>query len=220
MLFESSFHFSENTHSNLKLVNNHSSSISSNSSAVFHRRHQIFQKLINSLELPSLESWSVESVESEESVVDIMTSLLKRSGCSLKTLTIEQDRAPAVEDFERFLQAAPYLRHVRILSYDSTMPMMDNILERISEPTLPPTQIGHTSGFLSNLQSLQLSGHELSAWACIPLIFRLPHRKLLRLDIIMHLVTIGDDVLGELAQLVDQGIKLNIYDCSNNRAAI
>ena len=45
----------------------------------------VFQKIINSLELPSLESWSVQFVELEESVVvNIMISFLERSGCSLK----------------------------------------------------------------------------------------------------------------------------------------
>ena len=186
----------------------------------FIEETNVFQKIINSLELPSLESWSIEAVESEENVVDIMTSLLQRSGCSLKTLNMVQDRAPAVEDFERLLQAAPCLQHLSVHFYNSATPVMDNILERISESALPQIQTGPTSGFLSDLQSLQLTGHELSAWACIPLIFRLPHRKLLDLYISMHFVTIGDDVLGELVQLVGQGIKLRIYDRANNRARI
>ena len=33
----------------------------------------------------------------------------------------------------------------------------------------------------------------------------------------MYSVTIGDDVFGELVQLVDQGIKLHIYDHLNKR---
>ena len=180
----------------------------------------VFQKIINSLELPSLESWSVELVELEESVVvDIMILFLKRSGCGLKTLNIQQIRAPAAEDFERFLQAAPCLQHLRVIgpTYDeSSMPVMDNILERISAPP-SPMHPGHTAGFLSGLQSLQLSGRELNAWACIPVIFRCPHRKLLNLDIQVYSVTIGGDVLGELVQLVDQGIKLHIYDRLNKR---
>jgi hypothetical protein len=175
----------------------------------------VFQKLINSLELPSLESLSVKMEESV--IVDTMISFLKRSGCSLKTLDIEP-RAPAVEDVERFLQVVLYLQHLRVTcpSHDeSSIPVTDNILERISAS--PPIQTGHTAGFLSGLQSLHLSGRKLNAWACIPLIFRLPHRKLLKLGINMGSVTIGDDVLGELVELVDQGIKLDIYDRSNNR---
>ena len=86
------------------------------------------------------------------------------------------------------------------------MPVMDNILARISAPP-SPLQLGHTARFLSS-QSLQLSGRKLNAWACVPVIFRCPHRKLLNLDIRVYSVTIGDDVFGELVQLVDQGIKL------------
>jgi len=36
----------------------------------------------------------------------------------------------------------------------------------------------------------------------------------------MSSVRIGDDVLGELVQLVDQGIKLRIYDRSNEGTQI
>jgi len=177
----------------------------------------VFHQLINSLELPSLESWSVEFVELQESMVlGVMTSFLERSGCRLKSLNMKQERAPAVEDFERFLQAVPYIQHLRVACpppYDRSLtPVMDNILERIS--VSPPIQTSHTAGFLSDLQSLQLSGRELNAWTCIPLIFRLPHRKLLRVNIDMYSVTIGDDILEELVQLVDQGIELDIYDRS------
>jgi hypothetical protein len=185
---------------------------------IFLQQTSVFHRFINSLELPSLESWSLEFHDLEESiVVDIMTSFIKRSGCSLKTLDIEQNQAAAVEDFERFLQALPYLQHLRVACspplYDRSLtPVMDNILERISAS--PAMQTRHTVGFLPGLQSLQLSGHKLNTWACIPLIFRLPHRKLLKVDITMNSVTIGDDDLEELVELVDQGIELDIYDCS------
>ena len=189
---------------------------------VFMEQTSVFHRLINSLELPSLESWSVEFVELEESpVVDIMTSFLKRSGCRLKTLNMEQHHAPAVEDFERFLQAVPYLQHLHVACpppYDRSLtPVMDNILERIS--TSPAMQTRHTAVFLPDLQFLQLSGRKLNAWACIPLIFRLPHRKLLKVDISMCSVTIGDNVLEELVELVDQGIELDICDRSRGRAS-
>ena len=174
----------------------------------------VFYKLINSLELPSLESWSVDFVELEESMVlGIMTSFLKRSGCKLKSLNMEQDQAPTVEDLERFLQAVPCLQRLRLACprYDRSLtPVMDNILERISAS--PSMQTDHTAGFLSDLQILQLSGRELNSWTCIPLIFRLPHRKLLKMDIDMYSVRIGNDVLEELVELVDQGTELVIYD--------
>lgn len=143
-----------------------------------------------------------------------MTSFLNRSGCNLKTLNIWQNRAPAVEYFERFLQAAPCLQHlgVRLADDESSMSVMNNILERISAS--PPMHTGHTAGFISGLQSLQLSGRELNAWACIPLIFRLPHRKFL---IDMDSVAIGDDVLGDLVHLVDQGTNLRIRSTSSGQ---
>ena len=194
---------------------------------LFMEQTGVFHKLINSLELPSLESWSLEFVKLEESMVlDIMTSFLERSGCKLKTLTMEQNQAPAVDDFERFLQAMPCLQHLSLGCpplYDrfndrSLTPMMDNILERISAS--PTIQTSHTAGFLCDLQSLRLFGHGLNAWACIPLIFRLPHRKLLKVHINMDSVIIGDHVLEELVQFVDQGIKLHIYHRLSRRDSI
>ena len=83
------------------------------------------------------------------------------------------------------------------------MPVMDNIPERIFAPP-SPLQPDHTAGFLSSLQILQHSGHKLNAWACIPVIFRCSHRKLLNLDIQVYSVTIGDDVFGELVQLTKE----------------
>jgi len=55
------------------------------------QENDVLPKLINSLELPSLESWSVEYIKLEGMVLEIMISFLKRSGCSLKTFNIQQN---------------------------------------------------------------------------------------------------------------------------------
>jgi len=172
---------------------------------------KVFYDLIDSLELPSLEVWRITVVESW--VLDNMISLLERSGCSLRSLYIWQDTAPAVEDFERLFQAVPRLRHLEIDSplYASSAPVVDYVLKSLSaSPQYPTLQTDVTTGFLSGLQSLKLCGRELYAWAFIPLIYRWPYRKLLDLHIKMETVTIGREVSSKLAQLVDQGIKLRI----------
>ena len=172
---------------------------------------EVFCNFVDSLELPSLESlW----VNLENLVVDNLLSLLKRSDCSLKSLCIWKNNAP-VEDFRRLFQAVPHLRHLEVVSPpndSSSVPVMDYILERLSaSPRYPTLQTDVAAGFLSDLQSLELRGQELNAWACIPLIYRWPHRKVLNLRISMKTVTIGREVSGELVHLVDQGIKLRIF---------
>ena len=172
---------------------------------------EVFHTFIDSLGLPSLESWVVDL---ENLVVDNLISVLERSGCSLKSLTIWQDTTLAIDDLERFFQAMPRLRRLRFfISTHHSSSMMDYILEHLAAPPQHPTlQTDVTAGFLSDLQSLTLSGREFNAWACIPLIYRWPHRKLLDLYIgtRMKTVTIDREVSSELVQLVDQGIKLRI----------
>ena len=172
---------------------------------------EVFRYFIDFLELPSLESCLVDL---ETSVVDHLTSVLERSGCSLKSLTMWQDTTPAVDDLERFFQAVPHLRHLKFfISAHHSSSMMDYILDHLAAPPRYSTlQTDVTAGFLLDLQSLTLSGRELNAWASIPLIYRWPHRKLLDLYIAtrMNTVTIDREVSSELVQLVDQGIKLQI----------
>jgi len=123
--------------------------------------------------------------------------------------------APALEDFGRLFQAVPRLQHLEVISpaYDSSSaPVMDYILERLASAQCPILQTDVIAGFLSDLQRLKLHGRELNAWACIPLIYRWPHRKLLDLDIATRVgtITVDREVSSELVQLVDQGIKLQI----------
>jgi hypothetical protein len=161
----------------------------------------IFTELINSLELPSLESWEVSSAGNIIAADAI--SFLKRSASGLKRLNLWQHEAPTVEDFESFLQAASHLQRLSVMGSSDTFPLvMDHILERIS--VSPPC------GFLPDLQSLQLIGPALNAWVCIPLIFRWPHRKVLTLDMEMESIEIRDEISRTLLQLVAEGIDLRI----------
>jgi len=171
----------------------------------------VFTKIINSLELPSLESWAFGS---EENVIAVEAiSFLKRSGSGLKKLDICQDQMPAFEDFECLLQAAPHLQCLIVDSpVDEFSSVMDNILKRISVSPPSASQMGNHAGFLSGLQCLKLSGRELNAWECIPLIYQWAHRKLLKLDIQMECIEIGVEMSGILVQLADEGIDLGICD--------
>jgi hypothetical protein len=171
-------------------------------------QNTVYTKFIDSLELPSLESWRFES---EENLITVdAISFLKRSGSGLKTLHILQDQAPTFEDFERFLQAAPHLQCLIVVDKANAFSeslVMDNILERIA---IPPSAC--TAILLPDLQSLKLIGSKLNSWVCIPLIFRWPHRKLLTLVIKMESIEIRDEVSRTLVQLVDEGIDLRIFD--------
>jgi hypothetical protein len=176
--------------------------------------NEVFTMLINSMELPSLESWQVSSAAMP---VDTMISFLKRSDCGLKTLGLKHDQwrhnAPmlSVEDFETLLQALPHIQHLSIDCLRYVFPsVMDHILEQMSTspPALHPS---NNAGLLSDLQSLDINGRDLTVWECIPLIFGWPHRASLSLKIKVDKININDEVSGELVQLVDQGTKLSIH---------
>ena len=170
----------------------------------------IFTKIINLLELPSLESWRIGSHENVIAVEAI--SFLKRSGSGLKILDLRQTQAPVFEDFERLLQAAPHLQSLVIDNpWNDFSLVMDNILERISTSPHSALQIGNHPGFLSDLQCLKFSGRKLNAWGRIPLIYQWAHRKCLRLDIQMGCIKINDEISSILVQLADEGINLGIF---------
>jgi hypothetical protein len=183
---------------------------------LFYLQAGVFTKFINLLELPSLESWTFGSEENFIAVEAI--SFLRRSGSGLKTLDISQEQAPAFEDFEQLLQAAPHLQSLVLeleCSVNDVASMMDYILEQMSVSPPSALQIGNHAGFLSGLQRLKLRGKKLNAWECIPLIYQWAHRKLLSLDIEMRCTKIGDEISGILVQLADEGINLGIFDAFN-----
>ena len=175
---------------------------------LFRNKTRVLAKIINSLELPSLESWTLKSRENFIGVDAI--SFLKRSGSGLKTLDLWQGVAPVLEDFEQLLQAAPHLQCLKVDCNDFAL-IMDVILERISASPPSASQIGHHADFLPCLQHLEFRSIELNAWECIPVIFRWPHRKFLGLYIYVDLITISDKISTALLQLVDEGIDLGIF---------
>ncbi|KIM47380.1 hypothetical protein M413DRAFT_22061 [Hebeloma cylindrosporum] len=184
---------------------------------LFRLQTDVFTKIINSLELPSLKSWSFDSLE-ENDIAETATSFLKRFGSCLTTLELCQDKAPPVTDLTPLFQATPHLQSLNLVGEGLSL-VMDDILERLSaSPSHSTSQTGGNTGFLSKLQSLEfISRSALSTWSYIPLIFQWPHRKQLNLAIKTHTVTISDEVSSELVQLVDQGIKLLVYDLSKRK---
>ncbi|KIM35641.1 hypothetical protein M413DRAFT_347366 [Hebeloma cylindrosporum] len=173
---------------------------------LFCLQTDVFTKIINSLELPSLKSWSFDSLE-ENDIAETATSFLKRFGSCLTTLELHSYQKLSFVYFEQLLQAAPHLQHLKLLGVGA---LLDYTRERMAEL---PSHDWQTAT-LSELQSLELVGVEVTRWECIPRIFRWPTRKPLRLDIKseMAMVVISDEVSNELVQLVDQGFKLCIYD--------
>ena len=154
-------------------------------------------------------------LKSQENFIGVdAISFLKRSGSGLKTLDLWQDHAPALEDLEQLLQATPRLQCLKVDCSDFSW-MMDLILERISASPPSALQIGHHTDFLPCLQHLEFRSIELNAWECIPLIFRWPHRRRLRLEIHMSSITISDKISSALVQLVDEGIALRIFNSND-----
>ncbi|KIM35646.1 hypothetical protein M413DRAFT_32398 [Hebeloma cylindrosporum] len=185
--------------------------------ALLEMRREVFTKIVNSLELPSLKSCSFSSDFPDTITGTDAVAFLKRFGSGLTTFELYHLQAPLFEDVKQLLQAAPHLQRLNLDTYgdDSLSLVIDNILEHMSAP--PSLQIGDNASFLSEIQRLEFRGSKLTAWACIPLIFRWPHRKLFSLDIETQPVIISDDLSKELVQLVDQGIKLRIEDSSNGK---
>ncbi|KIM47386.1 hypothetical protein M413DRAFT_199203 [Hebeloma cylindrosporum] len=179
-------------------------------------RMEVFTRIVNLLELPSLKSCSFGAHFWENIIAADAIAFLMRFGSCLTTFELHQDEGAPFEDVEQLLHAAPHIQCLTFTGYGLSL-VVDKVLERLSAspPSHVTSQTGDNAGFLSKLQNLEYySGPELNAWACIPLIFQSPHRNLLGLNLEPGAVIISDEVSNELVQLVDQGIKLRIYDVS------
>ncbi|KIM47387.1 hypothetical protein M413DRAFT_439067 [Hebeloma cylindrosporum] len=175
--------------------------------ALLEMRLDVFTTIINLLELPSLKSCSFGSDVGHSAIGVDAISFLRRFGSGLTSLQLHQDQELPIADFNQLLQAAPHIQHLK-LAGEGLSSAMDDVLERLAASSL-----FHDAGFFSKLQSLEFFVcSRLNAWAYISPIFRSPHRKLLSLDIKVDLDDSDTRVSNELAQLVDQGIKLRIYD--------
>jgi len=85
----------------------------------------------------------------------------------------------------------------------------DELFENLS--SAPPILEEDGPIFLPDLQSLTISGYEISVWPSILRLFSLPHRKLLSLEVNeLGEIEIDKNTLRDILRLVDEGINFRI----------
>ncbi|KIM43004.1 hypothetical protein M413DRAFT_443818 [Hebeloma cylindrosporum] len=164
------------------------------------------------LELPSLEDYFYQSEEGDI-LANSLVALLNRSVCHLKVITLRlEDDAPAMADFNKVLNAVPYLEKLRLDLLDEgpkTAFIMDDLFTQLSSS--PPSVEGDVGGLLPNLRTLELYSGEGYMFECIPEIFSLPHRKMLSLKVDgRRSVVLDDETLEKISNLIEEGFEIRI----------
>ena len=168
--------------------------------------------VLDVMHLPSLEEWT-HDLCCDRLPVAAMLSFLKRSGCRIKALKLDNIRLPS-KDLDTLLQEIPSLERVQVSYYSSSEEgIMDDILTRIFY-SVPED---HTPGgsFLPHLQFIECKTDTFVApfsWGFIPKFYRHGHRRSLKLKAFARTSDIPDETALQLLQLVDEGVDLQIVD--------
>ncbi|KIM37351.1 hypothetical protein M413DRAFT_277990 [Hebeloma cylindrosporum] len=173
---------------------------------------------LDAIILPSLEEL-IHGMGHEDPYVTTraMQSLLRRSNCSLKFLTITS----LLGDYEvlrALLQAIPSLEHLE-LSFNvfGICAAVDHLLTHIFHPAPSNrSDISFEEGptpesFLPRLQCLHFS-RDPFPWDRIPQLYRHGHRKSLALKFTTHGSPFTRETALQLLQLTDEGVDLKIVD--------
>jgi hypothetical protein len=168
--------------------------------------------VLDVVQLPSLEEWT-HNLCCDRLPVAAMLSFLKRSGCRIKALKLENIRLPS-EDLNTLLQEIPSLERVQV-SYrlSSNKGIMDDILTRIFYSV--PEDHSPGGSFLPHLQFIECKTDTFAApfsWGSIPKFYRHGHRRSLKLKAFARTSDIPDETALQLLQLADEGVDLQIVD--------
>jgi hypothetical protein len=172
-------------------------------------------EVLQKVSLPSLEEWT-QNMGVQGLPMAAMLSFLKRSGCRIRVLNLDNIRPP-YEGLNTLLQTIPSLERIR-LSYFSLYygpgAVMDGILTRIfySMPgeSIPESFLPHLR-FIECKMDPPCAGAPFS-WGFIPKLYRDGHRRSLTLRAFIHKSDITDQTAVQLLQLADEGVDLQIID--------
>ena len=164
---------------------------------------------------PSLEEFKFISEQDWTYLdTDSLTSLLNRSGSSLKQL---RDTV-VLEDLKKLFEAVPCLQNLEwcpCSDSTSAIYVMDDLLRHLSSSPI----LTDIPGFLPHLRYLTLTSQSPGTftWEYIPRIFSWPHRKSLHLELTtMDKIEIDNDDLAKILQLIDQGVNIRIFEDSDD----
>ena len=181
------------------------------------------KKFLLVISVPSLEEWTHCST-GVRLPVSAMVSLLKRSGCSLKILNLQQISSNS-NNLSVLFQAMPSLERLQIHFRQSSKHCndeMDDILGRIfrsppDDNITPPADTNHEI-FLPRLQFLECTAesgsytHTPIAWDRVPQFYRQGPRPSLTLKSVANTFQTTNETTLELLNIVDEGAKFLISD--------
>jgi hypothetical protein len=178
-------------------------------------------QFLEAINVPSLEEWT-HNTRGNPLPVTAMVSLLKRSGCCLKILNLQNISAPP-NDLSNLFQAMPSLERLELHCWSvlNANGVMDDILARIfNSPSVNstiPLEDARRESFLPCLQFIECTtGHNTApfSWNHIPQLYRQGHRRSLTLKSTAKESHISDEIALELLKLTDEGVDLQILDAT------
>ena len=195
------------------------------STTILHRRlHSLSSsysgtQFLEAINVPSLEEWT-HNTKGNPLPVTAMVSLLKRSGCCLKILNLQNISAPP-DDLSNLFQAMPSLERLRLHFWlvKNADGVMDNVFTRIfnspSGNSTITSEDANRESFLPYLQLIECTtscGTAPFSWSHIPQLYRQDHRRSLTLKSAAKESHISDETALELLKLADEGVDLQILD--------
>ena len=172
-----------------------------------------FLEVIN---VPSLEEW-IHNTQGDSLPVAAMVSLLKRSGCCLNILNLQNILSPP----DNLSLLMPSLERLKLhfWSVKNADGVMDDILARILNSPFGNSTISLEDAsrdfFLPRLQFMECKtscGTAPISWNHIPRLYRQGHRRSLTLKSSAGKSHISDETALELLKLTDEGVNLQILD--------
>jgi hypothetical protein len=176
-------------------------------------------QFLEAINVPSLEEWT-HNTKGDPLPVTVMVSLLKRSGCCLKILNLQNISAPP-DDLSNLFQAMPSLERLELHFWwvKNADGVMDNILARIfnspSDNSPISSEDASRESFLPYLQLMECTtscGTAPFSWNHIPQLYRQGHRHSLTLKSAAKESHISDETALQLLKLIDEGVDLQILD--------
>jgi hypothetical protein len=137
--------------------------------------------VVDAINLPSLDEWT-QNLGIQSQPVATMLSFLKRSGCCLKVLNLD-NICHSSDILSTLLQEIPSLERIR-LSYNSVYrgkDVMNDVLSRIFDPVPEDCTPG---SFLPHLKFIECKMEDKEApfsWSSIPKFYHNSHRRSLTL---------------------------------------
>ena len=168
-------------------------------------------KFLDMITVPALEEWT--HFPEGRLPVNAMVSLIKRSGCCLKIMNLENISSRS-QNLPTLFEAMPSLERLQIeFRTRNVNDVMDDILVRIFRSPPDKSAIPADASHHMLLPRLQFMECKTPfSWDRIPQLYRQGHRHSLMLKSSTNRSQTGDETAMGLLELVDEGAKFLISD--------